>query len=64
MVTEWQCRLCREENGNIHAWLMEFEDAGTWRHVDEEDFGPFETATDVCQWLVRHWAPRAKLRLR
>lgn len=60
---EWRLDLYRDLNGEVSAALYECQGDGQWMACCTERFGPFETAYDVCQWLTRHWAPRAHLPL-
>ena len=64
MMREWRVDLVVDDLGQVGAALYEVTDDGQGRFLDVEAFGPFDTASDVSAWLVRHWAPRARLPLR
>lgn len=66
MSNSWTLLLSKDDtSGAVHARLYEETDDGLDMHeVCHSEFGPFDTALDVSQWLVRHWAPRVKLPLR
>ena len=63
-LMEWECRLSKDEAGRVFAYLVEVEADGSIFWVADAEFGPFDTALDVTRWLVKAWAPRAKLPLR
>jgi hypothetical protein len=60
---EWRVDLYRDLNGEVYVVLYEFDVGGQGKIISDERFGPFDTARDVSDWLVRHWAPRARLPL-
>lgn len=61
---EWTVTLYKDLGGDVLVCLYEVDEGGQGAHIDSERFGPTDTATDVTRWLVRHWAPRARLPLR
>lgn len=61
---EWTAVFTRDEHGKVTVGLYEEHEDGRVSFIAAEEFGPFCTALDVSQWLVRHWAPRARLPLR
>ena len=61
---EWELQLYKDDRGELYAALYEVPEDGQLSWVADEAFGPFDTATDVANWLVRHWGPRAKFPLR
>lgn len=64
-IDEWRVILTRERGtGCITIALYGVEDDGQLSDIGSQLFGPFDTAHDVLKWLVRHWAPRARLPLR
>lgn len=64
-IHEWRAQLeVDTDHGITSVALYEVGSEGQLSFVDAETFGPFETALDVVTWLTRHWAPRARLRLR
>lgn len=65
VLTEWTVTLQKDEtSGAITAALYSIDWEGNYDLVATESFGPFDTALDICTWLTRHWAPRAKLLMR
>lgn len=54
----------KDIGGQVFTALYECDFAGQWTLLSDERWGPFDTASDVAAWLVRHWAPRARLPLR
>lgn len=64
-ITEWRVDVHQDDpHKDLYVVLMEVSEAGEYRWLADESFGPFETATDVTGWIVRHLAPRWKLPLR
>lgn len=64
-IEEWHVVLTRElATGRVSVALYGVEESGQYNAIADAEFGPFDTAQDVCRWLVRHWAPRARLPLR
>lgn len=64
MAREWRLDLYKDLSGEVVAALYEVDDAGQMSILSDDRWGPFDTATDVATWFVRHWAPRARLPLR
>lgn len=64
LADEWTVSLYRDGSGEVLVALYEQTPDGQGSHIDSERFPTTATATDVTQWIVRHWAPRAHLRLR
>lgn len=65
MRQHWQVLLSKDEQGTISAYL--YEESGDGLDmvlIADGEWGPFDTASDIGAWLVRHWALRAKLLLR
>lgn len=60
----WTLLLTRTELGEVSTRLLEEREDGEAVEIAACSFGPFDTAYDVCQWVTRHWAPRARLPLR
>ena len=64
-IREWRVQLETDDiSGRTAAALYNVLDDGQLSFIEAETFGPFDTALDVCAWLTRHWAPRARLPLR
>lgn len=64
MAREWEVTLYKDLGGEVSVRLVEVDELGVRSWIDDARFGPFDTALDVCNWLTRHWAPRARLPLR
>jgi len=64
MFDEWDIRIAKDYDGRVFVTICEVTDGGQYRYIDSEAFGAVVTAQEVCQWLTRHWAPRARLQLR
>lgn len=62
-AVEWRLDLYKDLAGEVYASLYEYDNTGHGTMVCDERFGPFDTATDVTNWVLRHWGPRAKLPL-
>jgi len=61
---EWRLSMWQEESGTLYGALYSVDETGQGTLLDAQEFGPFDTALDVSQWFTRHWAPRARLRMR
>lgn len=62
--SEWRLDLYRDVSGEVFAALYGFRGDGQCSLIADERYGPFDTATDIATWLVRHWGPRSGLPLR
>jgi hypothetical protein len=60
---EWDFQIYRDLDGVVSVALYELPDTGQMQYIDSASFGPFDTATDVAMWLIRHWSPRASFPL-
>lgn len=63
-TTEWRLHLYKDLAGQVTAAMYECGENDQWSMLADERFGPFDTASDIAAWMVRHWAPRARLPLR
>ncbi len=61
----WTVLLAKDESGGVLATLVEESPDGLdLVEIARAEFGPFDTARDVTNWLLRLWAPRVDLLLR
>jgi hypothetical protein len=61
----WTVLLAKGEQSEISVILLEESPDGLDTvELCRTVFGPFDTAWDVCCWVLRHWGPRARLPLR
>lgn len=61
---EWHAVFVSHEHGLVQVMLYEVEEDAQTRLIDLEEFGPFDTAQDVCRWLTRQWGGSARLPMR
>jgi hypothetical protein len=64
LVREFRAYFTQEDGRGLQVGLYGEDGEGQQYFIDAEEFGPFDTATDVLQWTVRHLAPRLRLPLR
>lgn len=63
--SHWQVLLMSTEDGEVAAQLLEETPDGLdLIQIAACTFGPFDTAKDVTDWLLRKWSPRASRPLR
>jgi hypothetical protein len=62
--SEWRVSIEREFTGAVYVALYEIADDGQMSFVDNAVFDATQTASEVAQWLTKHWAPRARFPLR
>jgi hypothetical protein len=61
---EWEAHMSVAEDGQVLVCLYAVDPDGQLTWVGDQEFGPFDTALDVCTWLVRKWSPSARLPMR
>lgn len=66
MLVEYQFNLtCDHETGGATVYLLTMDDHNSaWHWVGDHEFGPFDTARDICQWLLGQLAGNKAMRLR
>lgn len=65
MLREFQFNLTVEmASGRSSAYLLEMVEGGQWFWIADAEFGPFETAMDVSNWLVRRLVDHKALHFR
>lgn len=64
MVNHWFVMIDQVEGGETSAILYERSGDADLTELGRWSFGPFDTAYDVLQAMLRVWAPRAHFALR
>lgn len=54
MLIEYQFNLTSDsQSGGARVYLLKMDDRDSaWHWIGDTEFGPFDTARDICQWLL------------